>query len=342
MTRKRVLLIHTGGTLGMGEPAHRRLDLEPAEHLQRMLERVPELSEIADCDLIAPWNLDSSDVGPSHWQQLAQAVVQHGGAGQPGGYAGIVIIHGTDTLAYAASALAFMLRNLDRPVIFTGSQRPLQAWRTDARANLAAAVEAATLDLPEVAIVFGDRVLRGCRATKVDASDYLAFDTPNLSPLGRIGVGIDLDPVLIRRPSGPFALAEDLNRQVLGVTVFPGFDPALLDGVADSGAGMRVKALIVRAFGAGNVPIVGDYSLLPAIERMSARGVAVLIATQCLRGSAQLDLYAAGRALRDAGAISAGDMSFEAASTKAMWALGHPERSVAEWFALNLAGEVSL
>ncbi len=326
----------------MGEPELRRLDLEPAVHLQRLLERVPELSEIADCDLVAPWNLDSSDVGPEHWQQLARAVVEHGGAGTANGYSGIVVIHGTDTLAYTASALAFMLRNLDRPVILTGSQRPLQAWRTDARANLAAAVEAATLDLPEVAIVFGDRVLRGCRATKVDASDYLAFDTPNDPPIGRIGVGIDLDLPRIRRPQGKFELAEGLGRQVLGVTVFPGFDPALLDGVIDSGAGMRVQALIVRAFGAGNVPIVGQWSLLPSIERMSARGVAVLIATQCLRGSAQLDLYAAGRALRDAGAISAGDMSFEAASTKAMWALAHPERSVAEWFATDLAGEVSL
>lgn len=325
----------------MAEPERQRLDLAPGVHLERLLQRVPELREIADCELIAPWNLDSSDVGPQHWQRLATAIVERGGAGSAGGYDGIVIIHGTDTMAYAASALAFMLRGLDRPVVLTGSQRPLEAWRTDARANLAAAVETATLDLPEVVLVFGDRVLRGCRSSKVDASDYLAFDTPNCPPLGRIGVNIDLDTPRILQPTQAFSLRSQLASGVLGVTVFPGFDPALLDGVAASAAGQTVRAVIVRAFGAGNVPICGAASLLPAIENLSKRGVGVLITTQCPRGTAQLDLYAAGRALLSAGAISAADMTFEAASTKAMWALAQPERSLADWFAVDLAGEIT-
>jgi L-asparaginase len=337
MARKRVLIIHTGGTLGMAQPSSQRLDLAPRAHLQRLLSRVPELSEIADVELVAPWNLDSSDAGPWHWQQLATMIADlalPGGSGP--GYDGVVVIHGTDTMAYAASALSWMLRGLDRPVIFTGSQRPLEAWRTDARANLTAAVECATLALPEVVIVFGDRILRGCRASKVDASDYIAFDSPNEAPLGRIGVTLDIDWPRIRKPQQTFALQTELGSGVLALTVFPGFDPQLLDSLGDS-----TKALILCAFGAGNVPILGTASLLPAIGRLSARGVQVVVTTQCLRGETQLELYAAGRALLAAGAFGAGDMTLEAATTKVMWALGHPAQSLAQWLQTDLAGELA-
>ncbi len=323
----------------MALPEGRRLDLGPRDHLQRLLARVPELCEIADIDLVAPWNLDSSDVGPAHWQQLADAIAQQFGAPNGPRCDGVVVIHGTDTMAYTASALAFMLRGLDRPVVLTGSQRPLEAWRTDARANLAAAVECATLDLPEVVVVFGDRVLRGCRATKVDANDYQAFDSPNEVPLGRIGVSVDLDKARIRHNAQPFELARDLCSGVLGMTVFPGLDPSMLDGMLAQAQG-SVRVVLVRAFGMGNVPIQGDAGLVRAIGRLVARGTDVVVTTQCLRGRAQLDLYPNGRALLDVGAIGAGDMTFEAAATKAMWALGHPVRSVRGWFEADLAGEV--
>lgn len=338
-TRKRVLLIHTGGTLGMALPDHNRLDLAPEAHLERLLQRVPELSEIADVSLIAPWNLDSSDVGPVQWQKLAELVEREGGAGKPGGgFDGIVIIHGTDTMAYAASALAFMLRGLDRPVVLTGSQRPLEAWRTDARANLAAAVEVATQDIPEVLIVFGDRVLRGCRSSKVDADDYQAFDSPNDQPLGRIGVGLQIDTLRVRRPSEPFRLATEVVPAVLAVTLFPGFDP---QAVMQSLGASQLKGLVVRGFGVGNVPMRGAASVLPMIEFLTARGVSVVITSQCPRGRTDLDLYASGRALLQAGAIQARDMTFEAAITKTMWALGQNHRTVANWFRLDLAGEAS-
>jgi L-asparaginase len=186
----------------MQMPEGKRLLLGEDEHLARLMERVPELSEIADITLLAPWNRDSSDVAPDHWKALAELVVDKGGIGKADGYTGIVIIHGTDTMSYAASMLAFMLRNLDRPVIFTGSQRPLDAWRTDARANLAAAVECACQDLPEVAIVFGDAVLRACRSSKIDARSYNAFAAPSFGTLGRIGTDLDLVHRSIRRPAG--------------------------------------------------------------------------------------------------------------------------------------------
>lgn len=337
--RKRVLLVHTGGTLGMALPDHHRLDLAPEAHLQRLLTRVPELSEIADITLLAPWNLDSSDVGPDQWQKLAEIIAKEGGAGQPGkGYDGIVIIHGTDTMAYAASALAFMLRGLDRPVVVTGSQRPLEAWRTDARANLAAAVEVATLDIPEVLVVFGDKVLRGCRSSKVDAEDYQAFDTPNDPPLGRIGVTVHMDTARVRRPSEAFRLATEVVPAVLGVTLFPGFDPDL---VVQSLVPTVIRGLVLRGFGVGNVPMRGRASVLPMIERLSSQGVAVVVTSQCPRGRTDLDMYASGRALLSAGAIQARDMTFEAAITKTMWALGQRHRTVANWFRNDLAGEAS-
>jgi len=340
----RVLIVHTGGTLGMALPERRRLDLAPAEHLERLLARVPELSEIAEIDLVAPWNVDSSDVGPRQWQELAQLLTDRGGIGKPArdGYDGIVIIQGTDTMAYTASALAFMLRHLDRPVVLTGSQRPLEAWRTDARANLAAAVECATRHIPEVLVVFGDSILRGCRATKADASDYQAFETPDQPPLGRIGVSLDIDWPRVRTSHGCFALETALDARVLAVTVFPGLDVAALEGLLQGSARDRVRAVIVRGFGVGNVPSQGTANLAPLCESLRDQDVHVVISSQCHRGGTDAGMYAGGRALLAAGAIEARDMTFESIVTKAMWALARPERSFAEWFSTDLAGEVSL
>lgn len=334
----------------MAVPEQRRLDLAPEAHLERLLSRVPELREIADVELVAPWNLDSSDVGPSHWQGLAQLLVDRGGVGRPAsgagnqrsGFDGIVIIHGTDTLAYTASALAFMLRGLDRPVVLTGSQRPLEAWRTDARANLAAAVECATLDLPEVVLVFGDSILRGCRTTKADARDYQAFETPNVPPLGRIGVELAVDPVRVRRPKQPFSLQTDVDPKVVALTMFPGFDPANFGPMILAGdVRQRLSAVVIRGFGVGNVPAKGSASLLPLVEALTRAEVQVVVTSQCHRGYTDLGLYAAGRSLLAAGAIEARDMTFEATVTKAMWGLRRPERSLAEWFREDLAGEVA-
>ena len=334
-SHKRVLLVHTGGTLGMALPEERRLDLAPAKHLERLLKRVPELTEIADVELVAPWNLDSSDVGPEHWQQLATLV-----AAERDRFDGVVIIHGTDTLAYTASALAFMLHGLDKPVVFTGSQRPLEAWRTDARANLAAAVECATLPLPEVLVAFGDKILRACRSTKADASGYTAFQTPAEAPLGRIGVELDVDWPRVRTPQRAFQLETGLDTRVLALTVFPGFDPhgvaraLLAPGVAD-----RLRAVIVRGFGVGNVPTRGERSLTPLVEGLTRAGVAVVVGSQCHRPHTDLGMYVGGRALLDAGAIEAHDHTFEATVVKTMWALARPEHDVRAWLARDLAGE---
>jgi L-asparaginase len=325
------LVIHTGGTLGMAVPDGSRLDLAPAAHLQRLLGRVPELQEIAEIALISPWNLDSSDVTPGHWRRLAELVAERGRAGDVDG---VVIIHGTDTLAYAASALAFALRGLDRPVVFTGSQRPLEAWRTDARANLTAAVECATRGWPEVLVVFGDVVLRGCRSTKADAMDYQAFATPAEPPLGRIGVALTVDEARVRRPREAFRMATAFDPRVLALTVFPGFDPAAAAGLVDPG---RVRAVVVRAFGLGNVP----QSLAPLVRGWVDAGIGVVVTSQCHRGHTRMPMYAGGRALLEAGAVEGRDLTFEAAVVKTMWALAQPQHDLRGWLATDLAGEAT-
>ena len=269
MAKRSVLIIHTGGTLGMSTPHRARLELDDDAHLERLIERVPELEEIAKIRLIAPYNRDSSDMGPATWQKLARTVVTEAGIGAQGGYDGVVLIHGTDTMSYAASMLAFMLRGLDRPVVLTGSQRPLEAWRTDARANLAAAVECATLDLPEVVIVFGDTILRGCRSSKIDALSYNAFAAPTSGTLGRIGTELAMSPGALRPASEPFALADQFDTRVLAVTLFPGIDTAMVAATVHKAASAgKLRALVIRGFGVGNVPLSGLSDLRPLLAEV--------------------------------------------------------------------------
>jgi len=344
--KKRVLMVHTGGTLGMALPERTRLTLASPDYLNRLLTRVPDLREIAQIDLISPWNMDSSDIGPLHWQQLATLIAEKAGLGKPLGspdsYDGVVIIHGTDTLAFTASALAYMFRNLDRPVVLTGSQRPLEAWRTDARANLAAAVETATRDIPEVVVAFDSFVFRGCRAIKSDATSYAAFDSPNDLPLGKIGIRISLRNNAIRRPTSPFRLETDLDTHVIALTMLPGFDPHIAErALLDTLPKHRVRAVVVRGFGVGNVPTQGQYSVRPLISALRQAGVEVVVTTQSIRGGTDQRLYHGGRILNEMGVIGAKDMTFEAAVTKVMWSLAQTEQTLAEWFDTDLAGEAT-
>jgi hypothetical protein len=185
---KKVLILHTGGTLGMtGEP------LEPDAYSQALTEAVPELTKLAEIDTRIVFNLDSSDVGPEHWTSLTAEI-----ASSYDDFDGFVIVHGTDTMSYTASALAYTLVGLDKPVVLTGAQRPLSALPTDARRNLADAVELATRDIPEVGICFDGLFLRGCCSTKNNVRDYRAFDSPGISALARLGVDIDVGEHLYR------------------------------------------------------------------------------------------------------------------------------------------------
>jgi L-asparaginase len=231
-------------------------------------------------------------------------------------YDGVVVVHGTDTMAYTASALAFLLPGIDRPVVLTGAQRPLVEVRTDARANLVDACMLATMPIAEVGIAFGSKLLRGCRSSKLDAWGMNAFASPSCAPLAELGVTVEIAPhVLAPRPPAPFD--PRIEPRVLAVRAFPGLDPRLLIGALR----VDVKGIVLEAFGAGNVPHL-ENSLVPVIEEATRRDIPVVIASQCARGAVDLSRYEGGSAAAKAGAIGAGTMTSEAAVTKLMVALG--------------------
>jgi len=331
----RLLLIHTGGTLMMrgGTPA----PLAPDVYTHDLLAELPVLRKIAEIETRILFNLDSSNMQPHHWVELARAV--HDSMAR---YDGFVIVHGTDTMAYTASALAFLLPGLDRTVALTGSQKPLVDVRTDARNNLVDACHLATLRIPEVGIAFDSRFLRGCRASKLDAWGMSAFGSPSCPPLAELGISVRIAPhALSPRSAEPFD--PRIEPRVMAVRTFPGLDPALLHGALASG----VQGIVIEAFGAGNVPTL-ENSLVPVIEAARERDVPVVIASQTARGAVDLDRYEGGHAARAAGAIGAGDMTSEAALTKLMITIGRAEGdprgriAVAhEAFAVASVGEMS-
>lgn len=289
--------------------------LAPDDYTRDLVAELPVLRKIAEIETRILHNLDSSDLQPHHWVEMARAV--HDAFFGPGPrYDGVVIVHGTDTMAYSASALAFLLPGLDRPVILTGSQAPLLDVRTDARANLVDACHLATMPIPEVAIAFDSRLLRGCRATKLDAWGMTAFGSPSCPPLAELGIGVVIAPHVLA-PRAPAPFDPRIEPRIFLLRTFPGLDPQVVSAILRQ----DVRGLLIEAFGAGNVPRL-ENSLVPAIEAATAKGVPVVIASQSPRGAVDLRRYEGGVAAARAGAISAGDMTSEAALTKLMIALG--------------------
>lgn len=294
--------------------------LAPDVYTRDLVSELPVLRKIAEIKTHILYNLDSSDLQPHHWIELGRTV-HNAFYGNGPRYDGAVIIHGTDTMAFSASALAFLLPGLDRPVILTGSQAPLSDVRTDARANLVDACHLATMPIAEVAIAFDSRLLRGCRATKLDAWSMTAFGSPSCPPLAELGIDVVIAPhVLPPRPSRAFD--DRIEPRVFVLRAFPGLDPSVLFAIL----GHNVRGLVIEAFGAGNVPRL-ENSLVPAIEAATQKGVPVVIVSQSPRGAVDLLRYEGGAAAARAGAISAGDMTSEAALTKLMIELGRAAQS---------------
>lgn len=301
---RRVLLVHTGGTLGMsGSP------LVPDAYGAALMDAVPELGRIANLDVRIVFNMDSSDIVPAHWSALARLI-----ASERVNYDGFVIVHGTDTMAYTAGALSFALIGLEAPIILTGAQRPLASLRTDARRNLADAVELATMDFPEVAICFDGLLLRGCKAVKADATTYRAFTSPGVAPLAVLGTRVRKGP--------------HVGRGVGDFECHPQFDPAvdvvfIAPGTTAKNLGYRLnrpdlRGVVIAAYGAGTLPGNGAAE---AVQRAVESGVDVVVVTQH-GGAVDLQLYPNSRALAEAGAIDGGAMRVEAAVPKLMHALG--------------------
>src|SRR5512140_55198 len=328
----KILLLHTGGTLGMegGLPS----PLRPAGFFRTLKARVPELFELADVELELFSNLDSSEMQPEHWSRLAAHLYRRLGA-----FDGAVVTHGTDTLAYTASALSFMLRGLRKPVVLTGSQRPLGFVRSDARLNLIDAVISALRGPREVTVCFDSHLFRGNRVRKVKVAEYDAFESPNFPVLGVLGVEARFERGLT--PRGKFALRERLDPRVFLLEVFPGLDPALPLSLLPA-----VRGLVVKAYGAGNFPIDASFgrSLRPLFAGARERGIPVVVVSQAFRNGVDLSLYESGSAAADEGAISGGDMTPMAALVKLSQALAYERdaQGVARVFRMSIAGEMTL
>lgn len=312
-----------------GEPSeeNKRIALDVARTSRDMVMEVPTLGRLAELDTRLLFQMDSANMQPPDWLTLAREVHR-----ELPKYDGIVVVHGTDTMAYTASALALLLGPLPKPVVLTGSQKPLVDIRTDARQNLVDAALVATLPVPEVSIVFHSRALRGARATKKDAWGFDAFDSPQLAPLVELGLDVEIAPHV--RPPGELApFDERLEPRVLAVRVFPGLDPAILRGAIHAG----VKGLVLEGYGTGNVPL----TLLPALEEARAKNVPVVVVSQCLRGFVDLGRYEGGVMAAEVGAISAKDMTVEAAVAKLMVGLGRfgPGDALRRYFAASAVGE---
>jgi L-asparaginase len=295
--------------------------LEPGAYQARLLDHVPELGRLADLEPRIVCNLDSSDVGPPEWTELAAIVAEERGA-----YDGFVIVHGTDTMAFTAAALAYALEGLDRPVVLTGAQRPLAALRSDARRNLADAVELA-------GICFDGLLLRGVRAVKADARHYRAFASPGVEPLARLGTDVDVGSH-VRRPTAPFTSDARFDPRIDVVWIVPGLSPST---VRHRLSDPELRGVVLAAFGVGTVP---DDGMAGVIAGAVDRGVEVLATTQW-GGIVDLGLYRNSQLLREAGAIEGGEMRIEAAVPKLMHALAcWPDRASRRGYLLrDVAGE---
>lgn len=331
--RPRVLVVTTGGTITM-QPDEAR-GLAPADEPMAFLDQVPELAQLADLDVIQVANVDSANIQPGLWLDIARAIYDRYGS-----YDGFVVTHGTDTMVYTAAALSFFLQELGKPIVLTGAQVPLGQIGSDGRANLVDAVRAATSELGEVAIVFGSLIIRGTRAFKASAFDLEAFRTVDEVPIGTIGLTLRLAAHARRRtPRRRPLFAPHLRLEVAHIAVWPGMRPEILEHLAATHAG-----LVIKGYGVGTLPADEHGSLLPTIRAATARGVAVVVSTQCTVGSTAMELYQVGRNALEAGAIPAMDMTIETAHVKLMWALGQTGdmRTIESLMLKDHVGEIQL
>lgn len=329
-----LLLLFCGGTIAMRQDV---VTAALAPHLSAK-ELLASDAHLQDEFLIKTktiTNIDSTNMQPHHWETVAKGIEQN-----YADYDGFVIAHGTDTMAYTASALSFALQNLGKPVVLTGAQVPPEIVGSDAITNLIHAFQVATMDFAEVVIVFGNRILRGNRSTKVSESERDAFISPVFPELGFIRLQPELTyPNIRRRHTGMVELKNGFSGNVAMVKCVPGFSPKTLEAIINSG----IDGLIIESFGPGNVPNQ-ENSLLPCLKLAHKKGIPVLICTQCIYGTTRMYLYEVGRQAMELGVIPTRDMTSEAAFVKLKWALKKTkdQAKIAEIFNTDVAGEVTM
>lgn len=316
MHKPAILLIYTGGTIGMIKDFV--TGALKAFNFDQLLERIPEL-QLLDCSIDTysfDEPIDSSDMNPEHWVTIAEVIEKNYDA-----FDGFVVLHGSDTMSYTASALSFMLKNLAKPVILTGSQLPIGDLRTDAKENLITAIQIAALQqnnvpvIKEVGLYFEYKLYRGNRSTKISAEHFNAFTSPNLPHLAESGVHLKINEHLLDDfyTSSKLDVQKNLDTNVFILKIFPGITQHVLEAILNIA---NLKGLVLETFGSGNAPT--EFWFINTLQKAIDKGIKIVNVTQCWGGSVDMGKYETGTALKQIGVISGHDITTEAAITKMM------------------------
>ena len=337
----RLLIIYTGGTIGMVQDQDGQLVPFDFDNIKN---NVPELNRLDYHLDVYSFNplIDSSNMSPKDWKQIAVLI-----ASSYTKYDGFVILHGSDTMAYTASALSYMFENLAKPIVLTGSQLPIGEIRTDAKENLITALEIAasrnsdnTPTVPEVCIYFDYHLFRGCRATKVHADKFDAFKSPNYPVLAEAGVDIKFNKDAIKSiPANELIVHTEFSKRCASLKLFPGISEKYVQAILNT---PDIEAILLEGFGVGNTST--ETWFINALEDASKRGIIILDISQCGGGTVQLGRYETSKHLTDIGVISGHDITFEGAITKLMYLLGNKtdKNEIKFMLSKNLRGEISI